>query len=215
MEEEEHELHQLQRCEVFLPPQVLLHVRADGRQAVVRVHDDVDEGVHQADEEGLSSGQIFDSRPPVEDHGGMVVHVKEGDLVVLLPQDEKDRVTELYDLGEEEPPAGSGHPHCQRTGAIVHRLTEVAVVGEPGRDQELMEHVGRQADHGEVVNNEDGSEVDGLPVFHQAGSKPDHTEVEKEDESHGNWGIDQQPGVCPLVAIVHKLLVCRQNTLPR
>lgn len=63
----------------------------------------------------------------------------------------------------------------------------------------LMEHVGRQADHGEVVNNEDGSEVDGLPVFHQAGSKPDHTEVEKEDESHGNWGIDQQPGVCPLV----------------
>lgn len=63
----------------------------------------------------------------------------------------------------------------------------------------LIEHVGRQADHGEVVNNEDGSEVDGLPVFHQAGSKPDHTEVEKEDESHGNWGIDQQPGVCPLV----------------
>lgn len=63
----------------------------------------------------------------------------------------------------------------------------------------LMEHVGRQADHGEVVNNEDGSEVHGLPVFHQAGSKPDHTEVEKEDESHGNWGIDQQPGVCPLV----------------
>lgn len=132
------------------------------------------------------------------------------------------------------------HPHCQRAGAVVHRLTEVAVVGEPGRDQELlkyththkknlvnsgqgtartlkvpvidslplrrisahthlMEHVGRQADHGKVVNNEDGSEVDGLPVFHQAGSKPDHTEVEKEDESHGNWGVDQQPGVCPLV----------------
>lgn len=63
----------------------------------------------------------------------------------------------------------------------------------------LMEHVGRQADHGEVVNNEDGSEVDGLPVFHQAGSKPDHTEVEAEDESHGTWGVDQQPGVCPLV----------------
>lgn len=79
VEEEEHELHlvrrgqdavfvaldwmldaggadayQLQRCEVFLPPQVLLHVRADGCQAVVRVHDDVDEGVHQADEEGCS-----------------------------------------------------------------------------------------------------------------------------------------------------------------
>lgn len=89
----------------------------------------------------LSSGHIFDSRPPVEDHGGMVVHVKKGDLVVLLPQDEEDlrvqtemerrhdrdccipfihaaygqagthRVTELYDFGEEEPPADFGHLH--------------------------------------------------------------------------------------------------------
>lgn len=72
----------------------------------------------------------------------MVVDVKEGQLIVLLPQDEEQlltergrereelqlcsltlemnftgiktvlcihRVTELYDLGEEEPPAGSGH----------------------------------------------------------------------------------------------------------
>lgn len=38
----------------------------------------------------LSSGQILDSCPPVEDHGGVVVHVKEGHLVVLLPQDEED-----------------------------------------------------------------------------------------------------------------------------
>lgn len=37
--------YQLQGREVFLPPQVLLHVRADGCQAVIRVHDDVDKGV--------------------------------------------------------------------------------------------------------------------------------------------------------------------------
>lgn len=43
--------HQLQGRQVFLPPQVLLHVRADGSQAVVRVHHDMDEGVDQADEE--------------------------------------------------------------------------------------------------------------------------------------------------------------------
>lgn len=36
---------------MFFPPQVLLHVGADGGQAVVGVHDDVDEGVQQADEE--------------------------------------------------------------------------------------------------------------------------------------------------------------------
>lgn len=43
--------YQLQRREVFLPPEILLHVWADSCQAVVRVHHDVDEGVHQADEE--------------------------------------------------------------------------------------------------------------------------------------------------------------------
>lgn len=43
--------HQLQGREVSLPPQVLLHVRADGSQPVVRIHHDVDEGVDQANEE--------------------------------------------------------------------------------------------------------------------------------------------------------------------
>lgn len=43
--------HQLQRREVSFPPQVLLHVRADRSQTVVRVHDYVHKGVDQADEE--------------------------------------------------------------------------------------------------------------------------------------------------------------------
>lgn len=42
---------QLQRGEVSLPPKVLLHVRANRSQAVIRVHDDVNEGVYKADEE--------------------------------------------------------------------------------------------------------------------------------------------------------------------
>lgn len=86
----------------------------------------------------LSAGHILDSCPPVEDHGAVVVNMKESHLIVLLPQDEEDlpigksrddrytfnfvlfwhwnvfltntyRVAELYDLGEEKPPADSGH----------------------------------------------------------------------------------------------------------
>ncbi len=87
----------------------------------------------------LSTGNILDSRPPVEDHGAVVVNVKESHLTALLSQDEEELlikrtrgdsftfnpvflhwywmllqiftycVTELYDLGEEEPPADSGH----------------------------------------------------------------------------------------------------------
>ena len=41
----------------------------------------------------LSSGHIFDSRPPVEDHGAVVVDVEERNLIVLLPQDEEELLT--------------------------------------------------------------------------------------------------------------------------
>lgn len=32
----------------------------------------------------LSPSHVFHSCPPVEDHGSMVIHMKEGDLVILL-----------------------------------------------------------------------------------------------------------------------------------
>lgn len=126
--QEQQELQQLQGREVSLPPQVLLHVRADGSQAVVKIHHNVYEAVDHADEVRVSAGHILDSCPPVKDHGAVVVDMKEGHLTALLPQDEKDRVTELYDLGEEKPPADTGHPHCQRAVAVIYRLTGEAVV---------------------------------------------------------------------------------------
>lgn len=37
----------------------------------------------------LASSQILDPCPPVEDHGAMVIDMQEGQLTVLLPQDEE------------------------------------------------------------------------------------------------------------------------------
>lgn len=89
VQEEEDKLHQLQGGQVLLPPQILLHVRANGSQAIVRVHDNMDERVNKTNEERLSSGYIFDSCPPVEDHGAVVVDVEKCQLAVLFPQNEK------------------------------------------------------------------------------------------------------------------------------
>lgn len=75
----------------------------------------------------------------------MVVNVEESHLTVLLPQDEEDLpqekrytfnyasflhwsvlrstycVTELYDLGEEKPPAHSGHlKEANEQGSLLH-----------------------------------------------------------------------------------------------
>lgn len=62
-----------------------------------------------------------------------------------------------------------------------------------------MEHVGGKADHGEVVNYEEDPQVHRLPVPHEPGAEPHHTEVEEEDEGHGDGGVDQQPGVRPFI----------------
>lgn len=46
----------------------------------------------------LSTGHPFDSDPPKCEHGAVVVHMQEADLVELLTQDEKDRVQVLHSL---------------------------------------------------------------------------------------------------------------------
>ena len=46
---------------------------------------------------------VHDEPPDVE-HGGVVIDVQEGDLVVVLPQDEEECVHELDELGEVIPP---------------------------------------------------------------------------------------------------------------
>lgn len=61
--------HHLQDSDVFLPPEVLLHLRAQGRQQVVRVHDDVDEGVEQAEESAVATCGAADNARRVSEPG--------------------------------------------------------------------------------------------------------------------------------------------------
>lgn len=57
----------------------------------------------------LSSSHPFDAYPPQREHGAVVVHVQEGNLIELLPQDEKHCVQILNALGDEIPPQSSCH----------------------------------------------------------------------------------------------------------
>lgn len=47
----------------------------------------------------------------------------------------------------------------------------------------LIEHVGRQADHSKVVNDEHRLEVDWLSLSHQLGDHPYEEQVAQEDAS--------------------------------
>lgn len=112
-----------------------MHLRSQGCQAVVSIHQDVDggvdgctkkccgkvkeaggltlcliqpsEGIHTTSEAHLltlSTWDPFDSDPPEDEHGAVVVHVEEADLVELFPQDEEDCVQEFHSFGDVVPP---------------------------------------------------------------------------------------------------------------
>jgi len=48
-------VYHLEHSQVFLPPEVLLHLRTYGCQHVVRVHDDVHERVEQPEERAVTA----------------------------------------------------------------------------------------------------------------------------------------------------------------
>lgn len=52
----------------------------------------------------VAAGYPVHDEPPDVEHAGVVVDMEEGDLVVVLPQDEEEGVHELDELGEVVPP---------------------------------------------------------------------------------------------------------------
>lgn len=86
----QYELDHLDSGEVFLPPKEFLVSGSQGRQQIVGVHDDVDEGVKEAEEGGMAAGGELDAEPNGHWHHAVVDHVECGDVVVLFPQDEEN-----------------------------------------------------------------------------------------------------------------------------
>lgn len=52
----------------------------------------------------MAAGDPVHDEPPDVEHADVVVDVEEGDLVVVLPEDEEEGVHELHHLGEVVPP---------------------------------------------------------------------------------------------------------------
>lgn len=129
LEDGQHKLYQLPLRDVLLPPEVRPHGR-DGRQTVVRVHEDVDEAVKCGTKIRVATGDPVHHEPPDVEHGGVVVHMQDCDLVVVLAQDEEEGVHELNELGEVVPPEHADDLHvCFSSTACA--LTEEVVLAFP------------------------------------------------------------------------------------
>lgn len=93
-----YKLDQLNGCEVFLPPQVLLVAGAHSSQAIVGIHDDVHDTVEQSVKRSHPTWSKTNAKPPGEGHDGVMVDVKERHLAVLLPQYKEDCVQHFNEL---------------------------------------------------------------------------------------------------------------------
>lgn len=81
--------HQLYPGHVLLPPDVLAVFGSEGGDEVVRVHDDVYEGVEETDYYALGTGQVLQVAPGEQRGYGVVIDVEERHLVVFLTEDEE------------------------------------------------------------------------------------------------------------------------------
>lgn len=95
--------------DVLFPPQIRSH-GGDGREAVVRVHQHMDEAVKRGAKVGVATRHPVHDEPPDVEHGEVMVDVQEGDLVVVLPQNEEESVHKLNEFGEVIPPKYVNHP---------------------------------------------------------------------------------------------------------
>lgn len=106
----QHKLDQLPLSDVFFPPEVGTYGRNRG-QTIVRVHEDVDEGVECRSKIRMAAGNPVHHKPPDVEHGGVVVDMEDRYLVVVLAEDEEEGVHEFYEFGEVVPPQDTDDLH--------------------------------------------------------------------------------------------------------
>jgi hypothetical protein len=135
---QDHELQQLDLCDVLLPPQRLLQLWLKGGEEVVRVHDDVNETVDDEQQSGMRCVQVFVVDPRRQHHAGMVVSVQERYLVVLLAQHKKNRVQQVHDFREEvQVRTEDQNVHLLATTQVHVLAAEAKVFAEVRREEYL------------------------------------------------------------------------------
>ena len=143
--------------------------RPEGFEGVVRVHDRVNDEVHDDEPPGWG-GVLAEGVPAVDEDRDVVVPVKEDQL--LLPQHDEDRVPQLGDLGENEHPgpepadpvlldeAGDAEGVVEAVGVEgVHELGECP--GGPHDAEHGQEHAPAREGASQVERRPEGEEVRG------------------------------------------------------
>lgn len=90
--------HHLQCSDILFPEQILLILGSQSREHIVRVHNNMHKRVNNSDKSAMTTGEIFGSSPRYHRHHCMVVQMQKGDLPILLPDNEENRIKQFGNL---------------------------------------------------------------------------------------------------------------------
>lgn len=88
---------------------MLLELRSHRREHVIRIHYNVNEGINEAEEGDLTTGEESHSDPAGQRHQSVMIHVKKRYLTLLLSENEEYRVEELDELAHVVEPDSPSH----------------------------------------------------------------------------------------------------------
>lgn len=96
-------------------------------------------------------------------------------MLVFLPCYEEVRVEELDVFGQPEVETDVEHAEGLRSVGVIALLAHQGVPRPPSRHQELIEKVGREHHHDQIVHKNELPDIERFPVFHEplAGKKHD------------------------------------------
>lgn len=88
-------------CDILFPPEIILHTRSQCRQVVVKVHDDMDEGVDEWGESSVAVGDKLETHVTRDGHEAVMRDMQQGDLIIFLPQNKEQGVKEVQELEQQ------------------------------------------------------------------------------------------------------------------
>lgn len=83
------------------------------------------------------TGSEFNSKPDRYRHDSVMDDMESGNVIVLLPQHEKNCIRKLGKLREIVPPTTPRHAHCCWTVRVIDRLTLKRILSSPAGLQSL------------------------------------------------------------------------------
>lgn len=120
MHHQEDELCDLCLRDVSLPPEVRLHMRAEGSEEVVAVHDDVNTRIDDEAEQRLSISAVRHPNPAGPDDKSVMGIMQSGYMREFLMQQKEERIEEVSYSHPKVPIAEGQNTHRVLVGRMGH-----------------------------------------------------------------------------------------------